>query len=69
MSRFVVGERGPELFIPPTAGRILPMAHRPERLFLGIPTWAWAIAVPAGLAIALIAVALVSGVLAIGGPA
>jgi hypothetical protein len=44
-------------------------ARRPDRLFLGIPTWAWTIAVPAGLAIVLIVWALVSGALAIGGPA
>lgn len=44
-------------------------ARRPDRLFLGIPTWAWTIALPAGIAIALIAFALVSGALAIGGPA
>jgi hypothetical protein len=43
-------------------------AHRPVRTFLGFPTRDWAVAIPAGLALALIAWALVNGALAIGGP-
>lgn len=73
---YLVGASGPEYFIVEHDGVIIPglqiyhppMARRPDRLFLGIPTWAWAVAIPAGIAIALIALALVSGALAIGEP-